>query len=361
MTTPSPRLLSGTLAALLLASGVLIPSAVPSATAVEHEPNGSVNEPYPKVPVGVPLVGNQYTAHRSYLRPGCRWDVFGRGLQHCQVYSRAMKQSIPVEILPAKTAGNPRIIMALDGLNDNNKHNGFVFAGNMQARLVNYDVTLVAPISGDYAAGTYYTDYVAPMDSGKNLRWETFLVRELPAYLEWNFQVPNRRKSTALVGLSMGSVGILNLAQRFPQRYTAVNAMSGFYTLSRPLRAGVLAVGSQMVGYQPRRMWGPWPTGQWRAHDPSLNITRYTMPVRASCGNGTSLTGVEPPPFAVVAEVASHMDTEDFQKMVAFAPNRKNFTFRIANKGAHNWAFWEDDLYHHGGFTFLLRSLGLLR
>lgn len=361
MTTPSPRLLSGTLAALLLASGVLIPSAVPSATAVEHEPNGSVNEPYPKVPVGVPLVGNQYTAHRSYLRPGCRWDVFGRGLQHCQVYSRAMKQSIPVEILPAKTAGNPRIIMALDGLNDNNKHNGFVFAGNMQARLVNYDVTLVAPISGDYAAGTYYTDYVAPMDSGKNLRWETFLVRELPAYLEWNFQVPNRRKSTALVGLSMGSVGILNLAQRFPQRYTAVNAMSGFYTVSRPLRAGVMAVGSQMVGYQPRRMWGPWPTGQWRAHDPSLNITRYTMPVRASCGNGTSLTGVEPPPFAVVAEVASHVDTEDFQKMVAFAPNRKNFTFRIANKGAHNWAFWEDDLYHHGGFTFLLRSLGLLR
>ena len=238
MTTPSPRLLSGTLAALLLASGVLIPSAVPSATAVEHEPNGSVNEPYPKVPVGVPLVGNQYTAHRSYLRPGCRWDVFGRGLQHCQVYSRAMKQSIPVEILPAKTAGNPRTIMALDGLNDNNKHNGFVFAGNMQARLVNYDVTLVAPISGDYAAGTYYTDYVAPTDSGKNIRWETFLVRELPAYLERNFQVPNRRKSTALVGLSMGSVGILNLAQRFPQRYTAVNAMSGFYTLSRPLRAG---------------------------------------------------------------------------------------------------------------------------
>lgn len=43
MATPSPRLLSGTLAALLLASGVLIPSAVPSATAVEHEPNGSVN------------------------------------------------------------------------------------------------------------------------------------------------------------------------------------------------------------------------------------------------------------------------------------------------------------------------------
>ena len=85
------------------------------------------------------------------------------------------------------------------------------------------------------------------------------------------------------------------------------------------------------------------------------------MPVRASCGNGTSLTGVEPPPFAVVAEVAAHVDTEDFQKMVAFAPNRKNFTFRSANKGAHNWAIWEDNRYHHGGFTFLLRSLRLLR
>ncbi len=93
--TFSSRLLSGTLAALLLASGALIPSAVPSAMAVEQDPNGPVNEPYPKVPVGVPLVGHHYTAHRSYLRPGCRWDVFGRGLQHCQVYSQAMKRSHP--------------------------------------------------------------------------------------------------------------------------------------------------------------------------------------------------------------------------------------------------------------------------
>ncbi|WQD13521.1 MAG: alpha/beta hydrolase-fold protein [Lawsonella clevelandensis] len=229
--------------------------------------------------------------------------------------------------------------MALDGLNDNNKHNGFVFAGNMQARLVNYDVTLVARSRG-----------IMRREPTTRIMWHRWIAERTsagrPSWCE-NYRLPgvelpgsNRRKSTALVGLSMGSVGILNLAQRFPQRYTAVNAMSGFYTLSRPLRAGVLAVGSQMVGYQPRRMWGPWPTGQWRAHDPSLNITRYTMPVRASCGNGTSLTGVEPPPFAVVAEVASHVDTEDFQKMVAFAPNRKNFTFRIANKGAHNWAFW---------------------
>lgn len=362
MATLSRRLVAGALSGALLMSAVFFTNAAPCAFAEqEKQPRVLADEPFPQIPVGAPLTGRQYSPHRSYLRPGCTWDVFGRGLQQCNVYSHAMKRTIPVEIMPAKTPGNPRIVMTLDGYGTNNKNNGFIFGGDLHGHLANYDVTLVAPISGDYAAGTYYTDYASPLDNGKTIRWETFLVQELPHYLSQYFRVPVRPHSTALVGLSMGSVGIMNLAQRFPERYSAVDSMSGFYTLSAPAQASSLAMGSALMGYRPRAMWGAWPSSQWKAHDPALNIRRYTMPVRVSCGSGKTLTGVEPSPFAVTAEVASHSNTVVFKKLVEHSSNRSHFTFRIAEKGAHNWAFWFDDLYRRGGYVFLLRHLGLIR
>lgn len=322
-------------------------------------PAPAAADPLPHAPLWAPIPASATSSHRSYLRAGCRWNKFGRGMQLCKVYSPSMRKRIPVEIMPSITAQNPRVLLALDGYGTRNDHSGFIANGNLQGHLVGRDLTLVAPISGDYAAGSYYTDYQAPSD-GQYMNWETFLTKELPSYLAREFQVPQRKRSTALVGLSMGSVGIMNLAQRHPEKYTAVNAMSGYYTLSSPLEAAALQVGARAVGLNPTSLWGPWPGGVWKDHDPSLNIESYTMPVRVSCGNGTSMTGEsELPEFEVVAEKASHYQTKKFQKRVRQSRNARRFTFRIATKGAHNWAFWSDDLYRKGGLRFVLRSLGL--
>lgn len=330
-----------------------------AATSVIAAPSAAAADKLPVAPLRAPLPAQYASSHRSYLRPGCQWNKFGRGLQLCKVYSPAMRKRIPVEILPSINPNNPKVVMALDGYGTRNDHSGFIANGNLQQHLVRRDVTLVAPISGDYAAASYYTDYEAP-SGGKNYKWETFLTRELPSYLARNFQVPHRRHSTALVGLSMGSVGIMNLAQRHPQKYSAVNSMSGYYTLSSPVEATAMQAGARAVGMDPETLWGQWPGKKWFAHDPSLNIGSYTMPVRISCGNGTSMNGSEDlSQFEVVAEKASNYQTKKFQRRVQLSPNAHRFTFRIAAKGAHNWAFWSNDLYRKGGLHFLLRSLGL--
>lgn len=330
-----------------------------ASTGVIAAPPAHAADKLPISPLWAPVPAQYASYHRSYLRPGCTWNKFGRALQLCKVYSPAMRKRIPVEIMPSINPNNPKVVMALDGYGTRNDHSGFIANGNLQKYLVRRDVTLVAPISGDYAAGSYYTDYDAP-SGGKNYKWETFLTRELPSYLARNFQVPRRKRSTALVGLSMGSVGIMNLAQRHPEKYSAVNAMSGYYTLSSPLEATALQVGARAVGMDPVTLWGQWPGGKWRDHDPSLNIGSYTMPVRISCGNGTSMNGREDlPEFEVVAEKASNYQTKKFQRRVQLSRNAHRFTFRIAQKGAHNWAFWSHDLYRKGGLRFLLRSLGL--
>lgn len=329
------------------------------ATGVVAAPAAHAADKLPVSPLWAPLPAKYASSHRSYLRPGCKWNKFGRGLQLCKVYSPAMGKRIPVEILPSVTPHNPKVVLALDGYGTRNDHSGFIANGNLQKHLVRRNVTLVAPISGDYAAGSYYTDYESP-SGGKNYKWETFLTRELPSYLARNFQVPRRKHSTALVGLSMGSVGIMNLAQRHPHKYSAVNAMSGYYTLSSPIESTAMRIGARAVGMDPKTLWGQWPGGKWRDHDPSLNIDSYTMPVRVSCGNGTSMNGSEDlPEFEVIAERASNYQTKKFQRRVNRSQNSKRFTFRIAEKGAHNWAFWSDDLYRKGGLRFLLRSLGL--
>ena len=94
----------------------------------------------------------------------------------------------------------------MDGYGTRNDHSGFIANGNLQKHLVRRNVTLVAPISGDYAAGSYYTDYESP-SGGKNYKWETFLTRELPSYLARNFQVPRRKHSTLLWWVVYGQRG----------------------------------------------------------------------------------------------------------------------------------------------------------
>ncbi len=91
MATLSRRLVAGALSGALLMSAVFFTNAAPCAFAEqEKQPRVLADEPFPQIPVGAPRTGRQYSPHRSYLRPGCTWDVFGRGLQQCNVYSHAM-------------------------------------------------------------------------------------------------------------------------------------------------------------------------------------------------------------------------------------------------------------------------------
>ena len=83
-----------------------------------------------------------------------------------------------------------------------------------------YKVILVCP-DGEF--GSWYYD--SPIDS--TMRYETYISKEVPAYIEANYPLIKDRKARAITGLSMGGHGGLFLGFRHADYFGACGSMSG--------------------------------------------------------------------------------------------------------------------------------------
>jgi S-formylglutathione hydrolase FrmB len=84
----------------------------------------------------------------------------------------------------------------------------------------NFKVIIVCP-DGEF--GSWYFD--SPIDS--SMRYETYVAKEIPAYIEANYPVIKDRKARAITGLSMGGHGGLFLGFRHADFFGACGSMSG--------------------------------------------------------------------------------------------------------------------------------------
>jgi S-formylglutathione hydrolase FrmB len=83
-----------------------------------------------------------------------------------------------------------------------------------------YKVVLIFP---DGEVSSWYFD--SPVDSA--MRYETYIAKEVPAYIEANYPVIKDRKARAITGLSMGGHGGLFLGFRHADYFGACGSMSG--------------------------------------------------------------------------------------------------------------------------------------
>jgi len=83
-----------------------------------------------------------------------------------------------------------------------------------------YQMLIVCP-DGDY--GSWYFD--SPIDTA--MRYETFIAKEVPAFVEVNYRTIKDRHSRAITGLSMGGHGGLFLGFRHANFFGACGSMSG--------------------------------------------------------------------------------------------------------------------------------------
>lgn len=83
-----------------------------------------------------------------------------------------------------------------------------------------YQVLIVCP-DGGY--NSWYID--SPVDS--TVRFETYISKEVPAYIEKHYPVIKDRKARAITGLSMGGHGGLFLGFRHADVFGACGSMSG--------------------------------------------------------------------------------------------------------------------------------------
>ena len=212
------------------------------------------------------------TGHPEVLRDGCAWDSSGSYVQNCQVWSPSQNKWVTVQIRASQ--GSDQGVYLLDGMRAREDRSAWttdVRAADVYDHTT--DTTLVMPVGG---ASSFYTDWNGGAgDQNSTIKQETFLTDELPAYLAQNFGV--NPSNNAIIGLSMSAGPAVTLAERHPEQFKVVQAMSGYYQTDNPLGAlGVFASQTLVSNYTNGilNMWGPPGSAQWTENDPSKNASK---------------------------------------------------------------------------------------
>lgn len=148
-------------------------------------------------------------------------NLFAAKVDTVQVFSSSMqKETKTVVITPdsySETFEFP-VLYLLHGFGDN--YGGWVNKAPVVKELADlYDVIIVCP-DGDRS---WYFD--SPIDS--SFMYETFVSKELVAWVDVNYKTIKNRKGRAVTGLSMGGHGGLYLGFRNQDVFGACGSMSG--------------------------------------------------------------------------------------------------------------------------------------
>lgn len=139
------------------------------------------------------------------------------------IYSKAMKKAFNcVVIKPAgykkEKAGFP-VIYLLHGYSGNFS-NWITLVPALKEYADEFKMLIVCP-DGGYSS--WYFD--SPVDS--TMRYETYIGREVPAYIDLHYKTKKVRTARAITGLSMGGHGGLFLGFRHSDLFGACGSMSG--------------------------------------------------------------------------------------------------------------------------------------
>ncbi|OLT31754.1 esterase [Actinomadura sp. CNU-125] len=213
------------------------------------------------------------------------------------------------------------------------------------------DVIVVMPNGG--RCGNY-SDWWNYGDGGPP-RWETFHMTEVREILERDYGAGKRR---AIAGNSMGGLGAMLYAARFPGMFEAAASFSGYlHTLDGH------TPGDDSVGWGPslscpgtdwRRVWGD-PDDQaaiWHAHNPTDQAGRLAgvrLWVASGDGRRGDLGGW---PFTDPVEAGTYRHSR------AFTDRLHDLGIPVTTRffhGQHSWPYWERDL--HEAYPMLMRAL----
>jgi putative tributyrin esterase len=143
-----------------------------------------------------------------------------------QFHSQALRRQVTYTvILPERQQGPAPVLMQLHGYSDD--HTAWVTYSNLVRHAKPYPFIIVLPDGGvSFYANIHHT-----------ARYEEFLMEDLWAHVGGTFQV--KPGPWAIGGLSMGGLGALRLALKYPGRFASAWAHSGFYPLPEEMPPGL--------------------------------------------------------------------------------------------------------------------------
>lgn len=270
----------------------------------------------------------------------------GLPVEYLDVPSAAMGHAIRVQF----QYGGPHAVYLLDGQRAQDDYNGWDINTPAFEWYRDSGLSVIMPVGGQ---SSFYTDWYRPA-KGKagtvTYRWETFLTRELPAWLETSKGLS--RSGHATVGLSMAGSSSLNLAIWHPDEFVYAASLSGALNPSEgwwPTLIG-MAMGDA-GGFSPDDMWGPSSDPAWQHNDPTVNIAKLVS-------NNTRIwiyagTGV-PSDFDSDVSAGNLAAAQFLEKFLArtsrtfqeryLAAGGTNGVFNFPSDGTHTWSYWGQQL-----------------
>ncbi|MGY2008497.1 alpha/beta hydrolase [Nocardia gipuzkoensis] len=259
--------------------------------------------------------------------------------------------SVPSSMGPIKVQvqwaarGGSAALYVLDGLRAPADHNQWTTDTDALRQFTEDNVTLVFPVGGH---SSFYTDWYRPSSTNgqkTTYKWETFLTRELPAYLQ---RYGVSRTNNAIVGASMGGNAALTLAAHHRNQFKFAGSFSGFLHPTFPLwneamRAAMWDEGNFNVD----DMWGPVGDPAWSRNDATVQAELLRgLPIYVSTGNGL------PGPLDLPYGVGNTVNAMGLESMTTTAAQM--FRDRIAAlgitarvdvvDGTHTWPYWQQAL-----------------
>ncbi|RFD26353.1 diacylglycerol acyltransferase/mycolyltransferase Ag85A [Mycobacterium uberis] len=281
----------------------------------------------------VSTVGGTATAE-AFSKPGLP-------VEYLQVPSPSMGHTIKVQF----QGGGEHAVYLLDGLRARDDYNGWDIETPAFEEYYQSGLSVIMPVGGQ---SSFYSDWYQPSQgNGQNYtyKWETFLTREMPSWLQANKNVSPT--GNAAVGMSMSGSSALILASYYPQQFPYAASLSGFLNPSEgwwPTMIGLAM--NDSGGYNANSMWGPSTDPAWKRNDPMVQIPRLVANntrIWVYCGNGSpSDLGGDNIPAKFLEGLTLHTN-ENFQNTYV-ASGGHNGAFNFPPNGTHSWPYWNQQL-----------------
>ncbi|QIS08098.1 alpha/beta hydrolase-fold protein [Nocardia arthritidis] len=266
------------------------------------------------------------------------------------VNSPSMGSPVQVQLLLARD-WNTRpdakfpVLYLLDGLRATEDESGWTKDAGAVDFFADKNVTVVLPIGGQ---SSFYSDWLQP-NNGKNYKWETFLMKELPPLLEGQWRATDVR---GMEGLSMGGTAAMFLAARNPGFAKYAASYSGFLTTTTlGMPQAIQYAMRDAGGFDANAMWGP-PNGpEWAGHDPyALADKLKGVSLYISSGSGatgpfdqaSAIPGVSTNFAGMGLEILSRLTSQNFVTKLAKLSIPAQVNYRPS--GTHSWPYWDFEM-----------------
>lgn len=237
-------------------------------------------------------------------------------VEYVKIYSASMGREIDCSVVIPETIAQGEKAPAIYLLHGH--------GGNYRTWVKDFDTEKLADqygvfiISPDGNRNSWYWD--SPIDSTS--KYETFVSKELVAYIDKQYPTIPTRDSRAISGFSMGGHGALYIAMRHQETFGAVGSMSGGVDILPFPKSWEMEQYLGTKAKYPKRWFEYSVMGQLH------RLTSSSLEIIIDCGREDFFFEVN----------------ESLNK--AFVYNNIPHTY-IIRKGSHNLTYWQESLPYH--------------